>query len=143
MPTIVLSRADVAAAAPDKACTRHRPVGHSTQHKETKEQMIVSAQYAETGVPAPLPLRTIGDIRAALLAGHGFPGDKSAFETDLQRALEASSETDLTAVAAVIVDYKPRGVDGCIPTSGVLGETEAQCNTTPGDSHSQQPQPIL
>ncbi|MFG3102878.1 hypothetical protein ACGFZL_20500 [Streptomyces sp. NPDC048182] len=68
----------------------------------------MSAQYAETGVPAPLPLRTIGDISAALLAGHGFPGDQEAFETDLQRALEASSETDLTAVAAVIVDYRGR-----------------------------------
>ncbi|MBZ6104946.1 DUF6247 family protein [Streptomyces olivaceus] len=53
-------------------------------------------------------MRTIGDIRAALLAGHGFPGDRDAFETDLQRALEASSETDLTAVAAVVVDYRGR-----------------------------------
>ncbi|CAL9466604.1 hypothetical protein SUDANB174_02740 [Streptomyces sp. enrichment culture] len=70
--------------------------------------MIVSAQYVEAGVPAPLPLRTIGDIRAALLAGHGFPGDKEAFETDLQRALEGSSEADLTAVATVIVDYRGR-----------------------------------
>lgn len=68
----------------------------------------MSARYAETGLPAPLPLRTIGDIRAALLAGHGFPGDRDAFETDLQRALEASSETDLTAVASVIVDYRGR-----------------------------------
>ncbi|MBQ1097003.1 hypothetical protein KBY55_13075 [Streptomyces sp. b94] len=70
--------------------------------------MIVSAQHSETSVPAPLPLKTIGDIRAALLAGHGFPGDREAFETDLQRALEASSETDLKAVAAVIVDYRGR-----------------------------------
>ncbi|WP_374196397.1 DUF6247 family protein [Streptomyces sp. b94] len=68
----------------------------------------MSAQHSETSVPAPLPLKTIGDIRAALLAGHGFPGDREAFETDLQRALEASSETDLKAVAAVIVDYRGR-----------------------------------
>ncbi|MGV9911635.1 hypothetical protein [Streptomyces tendae] len=68
----------------------------------------MSAQYVETGVPGPLPLRTIGDIRAALLAGHGFPGDKESFETDLQRALEGSSEADLTSVAAVIVDYRGR-----------------------------------
>ncbi|MFG3331799.1 hypothetical protein ACGFZZ_07395 [Streptomyces tendae] len=47
-------------------------------------------------------------MRAALLAGLGFPGDKDAFETDLQRALEGSSETNLTAVAAVIVDYQDR-----------------------------------
>ncbi|CAL9470929.1 hypothetical protein [Streptomyces sp. enrichment culture] len=53
-------------------------------------------------------MRTIGDIRAALLAGQGFPGDEEAFEIDLAHALEVSSETDFTAVAAVIVDYRGR-----------------------------------
>jgi hypothetical protein len=53
-------------------------------------------------------LRTVGDIRAALRSGHGFPGDRESFEADMQRALEASSETDLKAVAAVIVDYRGR-----------------------------------
>ncbi len=56
----------------------------------------------------PLPLRTIGDVRAALLAGHGPSGDGEAFEVDLQRALDGSSEHDLTAVAAVLVDYRGR-----------------------------------
>ncbi|MEV5488648.1 DUF6247 family protein [Streptomyces bobili] len=68
----------------------------------------MSAQYAETPGPAALPLKTIGDIRAALRSGHGFPSDRESFEADLQRALEASSETDLNAVAAVIVDYRGR-----------------------------------
>ncbi|MFJ2947722.1 MULTISPECIES: DUF6247 family protein [unclassified Streptomyces] len=68
----------------------------------------MSAQHAETPISAPLPLKTIGDIRAALRSGHGFPGDQETFEADLQRALEASSETDLNAVAAVIVDYRGR-----------------------------------
>ncbi|MDF3141592.1 MULTISPECIES: DUF6247 family protein [unclassified Streptomyces] len=68
----------------------------------------MSAQYAETPGPAALPLKTIGDIRAALRSGHGFPGDRESFEADLQRALEASSETDLAAVATVIVDYRGR-----------------------------------
>ncbi|KUO02003.1 hypothetical protein [Streptomyces caeruleatus] len=53
-------------------------------------------------------MKTIGDIRVALRFGHGFPGDLEAFEADLQRALEASSETDLNAVATVIVDYRGR-----------------------------------
>jgi hypothetical protein len=53
-------------------------------------------------------LRTIGDIRAALRSGHGFPGDRESFEADMHRALEASSETDLKGVAAVIVDYRGR-----------------------------------
>lgn len=68
----------------------------------------MSAQYAEAPGPAPLSLKTIGDIRAALRSGHGFPGDQESFEADLQRALEASSETDLNAVATVIVDYRGR-----------------------------------
>ncbi|MET7271498.1 DUF6247 family protein [Streptomyces flaveolus] len=68
----------------------------------------MSAQHAESGISAPLPLKTIGDIRAALRSGHGFPGDRETFEVDLQRALEASTETDLKAVAAVIVDYRGR-----------------------------------
>ncbi|MET9196531.1 hypothetical protein ABZX60_24950 [Streptomyces olivaceus] len=62
----------------------------------------------EINVSSPVPLRTIGDVRAALLAGHGFPGDKNTFEIDLQRALAASSEADLKAVATVIVDYRGR-----------------------------------
>lgn len=69
---------------------------------------MVSAQYAETPGPAALPLRTTGDIRAAQRSGHGFPGDRQSFEADLQRALEASSETDLDAVAALIVNYRGR-----------------------------------
>ncbi|WP_416985934.1 DUF6247 family protein [Streptomyces sp. T028] len=68
----------------------------------------MSAQHEETPVPAPLPLRTIGDIQAALRSGHGFPGDRESFEADLQHALETSTETDLNAVAAVIVDYRGR-----------------------------------
>ncbi|WP_308406472.1 hypothetical protein [Streptomyces sp. AC602_WCS936] len=62
----------------------------------------------ETGASAPLRLLTVDDVRAALLAGHGFPGDQEAFEVDLQRALEATPGTDLTSVAAVILDYRGR-----------------------------------
>ncbi|MEU0029866.1 DUF6247 family protein [Streptomyces sp. NPDC006335] len=68
----------------------------------------MSGPYARTPAPVPLPLLTIGDIRAALRSGHGFAEDQASFEADLQRALEASSETDLSAVASVIVDYRGR-----------------------------------
>jgi hypothetical protein len=53
-------------------------------------------------------LTTVGDIRAALLSGHGCPGVTDSFEADLQRALEASSDTNLEAVASVIIDYRGR-----------------------------------
>ncbi|MEU3897988.1 hypothetical protein [Streptomyces sp. NPDC045251] len=61
----------------------------------------------ETGA-SPCQLQTVGDVRAALLAGRGFPGDKAAFEADLQRAREATSGTDLTAVTTVILDFRGR-----------------------------------
>ena len=64
----------------------------------------MSGPHMTRPVPAPPPLRTIGDIRAALRSGRGFPDDPVPFEAGLQRALEASSETDLNAVARVIVD---------------------------------------
>ncbi|MFE1589989.1 hypothetical protein ACFW6Q_30405 [Streptomyces sp. NPDC058737] len=62
----------------------------------------------ETSTASPLRLRTVDDIRAALLAGHGFPGDKEALEDDLQRALEDPPEGDLPGVDSVIVDYRGR-----------------------------------
>ncbi|MEU0675725.1 DUF6247 family protein [Streptomyces sp. NPDC006172] len=68
----------------------------------------MSAHHEESPVSAPLSLRTIGDIRAALRSGRGFPDDRESFEADLQHALETSTETDLNAVAAVIVDYRGR-----------------------------------
>ena len=69
---------------------------------------MVNAQNAETAGPAAASLETVNGIRAALRDGHGFPGDRESFEVDLQRASEASPETDLDAVAAVIVDYRGR-----------------------------------
>ncbi|MFF1305353.1 DUF6247 family protein [Streptomyces sp. NPDC058307] len=68
----------------------------------------MSGPHRKKSVPAPPPLRTIGDIRAALRSSHRFSDDQASFETDLQRALEASSEADLSAVASVIVDYRGR-----------------------------------
>ncbi|MDT0613388.1 hypothetical protein [Streptomyces lancefieldiae] len=62
----------------------------------------------QQSVPPPFPSKAVTDVRAALQAGHGFPGDCEAFEVDLQRALEASSAADLTAVTAVITDYRGR-----------------------------------
>lgn len=68
----------------------------------------MSSQHETPTRGALPPLRTLGDVRATLRTGHGAPGDLATFEQDLQRALEASSEADLTAVAAVIRDYRGR-----------------------------------
>ncbi len=55
-----------------------------------------------------MPLKTVEDVRAALRAGHGFPGDRDAFEADLRQALEASSEDRPKLVNALIVDHLGR-----------------------------------
>ncbi|WP_406863296.1 hypothetical protein ABZO31_23765 [Streptomyces sp. HUAS MG47] len=69
----------------------------------------MSAGYvAQPWGQSSIPLQTIGDIRAALRAGYGFPGDREDFELDLAHALETSTDADLQAVAAVIVDYRDR-----------------------------------
>lgn len=47
-------------------------------------------------------------MRAALQAGHGFPGDRESFESDLRVALSASSESDSDALSAVVIDYRGR-----------------------------------
>ncbi|MDQ1045893.1 hypothetical protein QFZ76_004129 [Streptomyces sp. V4I2] len=39
-----------------------------------KDPTIVNAGDSEMPEPAAPPLKTIGDIRAALRSGHGFPG---------------------------------------------------------------------
>jgi hypothetical protein len=53
-------------------------------------------------------LKSIGGIRAALRSGHGFTGDRESLEAELQRAREASSETNLNTVAEVIAEYRGR-----------------------------------
>lgn len=63
------------------------------------------AEMPGRGLPR---LRTLGDVRAALRSGYGLPGDREDFERDLDRALEAASETDLHTVADVIIDYRGR-----------------------------------
>ncbi|MGW7367332.1 DUF6247 family protein [Streptomyces sp. NPDC054841] len=69
----------------------------------------MSTQPDRHAPPGALPsLHTIGDVRAALRQGRGFPGDRENFEKDLDHALNISTETDLRAVAEVIRDYRGR-----------------------------------
>ncbi|MCX5391008.1 DUF6247 family protein [Streptomyces sp. NBC_00094] len=65
----------------------------------------MSAQHAEPAYPTAPRLKTVGDIRAALRQGRGFPGDAESFEADLARALDASTPTDLHRVADVLNEY--------------------------------------
>ncbi|MEU3727922.1 hypothetical protein AB0E81_00680 [Streptomyces sp. NPDC033538] len=90
-----------------------------TDDRTNRHCFMVSEQPEGRGPLAPAMSRppsgralsatkAITDLRTALQAGRGLPGDLESFEADLKRALEASSEMDLKAVAAVIVDYRGR-----------------------------------
>lgn len=76
----------------------------------------MTAQPDHPSAPPAPPLRTLGDIRAALQHGYGFPGDpthgilsdRELFEEDLRRALAGATEADFTAVGKVLSDYRGR-----------------------------------
>ncbi|MDQ8705782.1 hypothetical protein RCO28_25270 [Streptomyces sp. LHD-70] len=67
----------------------------------------MSAQPTEAAT-VPIPLRTLGDVRAALAAGLGFPGDAERLERELAEALNNAPITDLTAVSQIVEAYAGR-----------------------------------
>ncbi|MBZ9645914.1 hypothetical protein [Streptomyces sp. PSKA30] len=46
------------------------------------------------------PMRTIGELRAALVMGYGFPGDADDFEAELAREINHADPADLSGVEA-------------------------------------------
>lgn len=63
---------------------------------------------ADSG-PSHLPsMRTIGELRAALTMGYGFPGDADDFEADLAREINHSDPADLTGVVRLVEEFRGR-----------------------------------
>ncbi|OKK02924.1 hypothetical protein AMK26_23350 [Streptomyces sp. CB03234] len=54
------------------------------------------------------PLRTVGEIRAALTLGYGFPGNADEFEAALAREINHADPADFSAVVAVIEEFRGR-----------------------------------
>jgi hypothetical protein len=53
-------------------------------------------------------MRTIGELRAALTMGYGFPGDADDFEADLAREINYSDPADLTGVVRLVGEFRGR-----------------------------------
>ncbi|MDX3453187.1 hypothetical protein PV396_14705 [Streptomyces sp. ME02-8801-2C] len=50
-------------------------------------------------------MRTIGELRAALTMGYGFPGDGDDFEAELAREI---NHTDLAGVVRLVEEFRSR-----------------------------------
>jgi hypothetical protein len=59
--------------------------------------------------PSHLPLtRTIGELRAALTMGYGFPGDADDFEAELAREINHADPADLTGIVRLVEEFRGR-----------------------------------
>lgn len=60
------------------------------------------------GEPSVPPLRTIGELRAALTMGYGFPGDADDFEAELAREINHADPADLTGIVRLVEEFRGR-----------------------------------
>jgi hypothetical protein len=60
-------------------------------------------------------MRTLGEVRAALAAGLGFPGDLARLEAELAATLNRVDFTDLHEVSELIAAYRGHVLTRCDP----------------------------
>ncbi|MET9969267.1 hypothetical protein ABZZ80_25880 [Streptomyces sp. NPDC006356] len=53
-------------------------------------------------------MRTIGELRAALIMGYGFPGDADDFEAELAREINHADPADLTGIVRLVEEFRGR-----------------------------------
>ncbi|GGZ95495.1 hypothetical protein ACFOOM_13570 [Streptomyces echinoruber] len=76
----------------------------------------MSEQPLQPEAPAePPPMRTLGEVRAALAAGLGFPGDLARLEAELAATLDRVDYTDLHEVSELIAAYRGHVLTRCDP----------------------------
>ncbi|MEV5985766.1 hypothetical protein AB0L85_12170 [Streptomyces sp. NPDC052051] len=68
----------------------------------------MTAHPAESGTPGLPPMRTIGELRAALTMGYGFPGDADDFEAELAREINHADPADLSGVVRLVEEFRGR-----------------------------------
>ncbi|MFF9486851.1 hypothetical protein [Streptomyces sp. NPDC014676] len=69
--------------------------------------------------PSRLPLMlTIGELRAALARGYGFPGDADDFEAELAREINHADPADLSGVVRLVEEFRSRIVARQDPAFG-------------------------
>ncbi|WP_345593679.1 hypothetical protein [Streptomyces marokkonensis] len=55
-------------------------------------------------------MRTIGELRAALTMGYGFPGDADDFGAELARETNRADPADLSGVVRLVEEFRGRVV---------------------------------
>jgi hypothetical protein len=68
----------------------------------------MTTRPAESGQPHLPPMRTIGELRAALTMGYGFPGDADDFEAELAREINHADPADLSGVVRLVEEFRGR-----------------------------------
>ncbi|MEV0641107.1 hypothetical protein AB0I77_40540 [Streptomyces sp. NPDC050619] len=53
-------------------------------------------------------MHTIGELRAALTMGYGFPGDADDFEAELAREINHADPADLTGIVRLVEEFRGR-----------------------------------
>lgn len=61
---------------------------------------------ADPGSPHLPPMRTIGELRAALTMGYGFPGDADDFESELAREINHAGPADLGGIVRLVEEFR-------------------------------------
>ncbi|GHJ02640.1 hypothetical protein TPA0906_45050 [Streptomyces olivaceus] len=68
----------------------------------------MTADPADSGQPHLPSMRTIGELRAALTMGYGFPGDANDFEAELAREINRADPADLSGVVRLVEEFRGR-----------------------------------
>ncbi|WP_416961762.1 hypothetical protein [Streptomyces sp. Agncl-13] len=68
----------------------------------------MTTRPAESGQSRLPSMRTIGELRAALTMGYGFPGDADDFEAELAREINHADPADLSGVVRLVEEFRGR-----------------------------------
>jgi hypothetical protein len=98
-------------------------------HRDEGATTVMTTDPAGSGSQLP-PMRTIGQVRAALTMGYGFPGDADDFEAELAREINHADPADLSGVVRLVEEFRGRiiarqdpGFDAAV--SAAVGDIEA------------------
>lgn len=77
------------------------------RHHDKGATTVMTTDPAGSGSQLP-PIRTIGQVRAALTMGYGFPGDADDFEAELAREINHADPADLSGVVRLVEEFRGR-----------------------------------
>ncbi|MFA3875249.1 hypothetical protein ABS735_16380 [Streptomyces sp. MMCC 100] len=79
----------------------------------------MTSDPAHSGQPQLPLVWAIGELRAALNRGYGFPGDADDFEADLAREIDHADPADLSGAVRLVEEFRGRLIARQDPTFSV------------------------